>query len=96
MPGNHPKENKQHSEHGESLKLRILKPVYFCATYFSYCNMCIFCICVQNVFRKPQFPRKMLAACGLKCVWSFRYYRFTGFMLVLWYCNISSFVCSVL
>ena len=23
-PGNHPKENKQHSEHGESLKLRIL------------------------------------------------------------------------
>ena len=23
-PGNHPKENKQHSEHGESLKLRII------------------------------------------------------------------------
>jgi hypothetical protein len=23
-PGNHPKENKQHSEHGESLKSRVL------------------------------------------------------------------------
>jgi len=57
MPGNYPKRNKLHLEHGESLKTRLL---YFSARLFLFLNLILKKIFLSEYVTLMLFPGGML------------------------------------
>jgi hypothetical protein len=68
-PGNHPEENIQHTEHGESLKSK--RPTYVCIIryFFMSLSLSLPCDYVSSLCRVAQRPFDTRGGflCGIKC-----------------------------